>query len=142
MALLPLPESTFLFQEAPISPDNLDESDLWRWEGGPPYVVESKSTSTPSELHYTERLIEVVHGVRLREQRKADMVRRNEFLKKNRAVALEGLSVEITAMLEDWNILILFMQDYAAGARELTMAHIYLQWQARTIYHMYNLLFL
>jgi hypothetical protein len=74
-ALLPLPESSYLFQEALASPENLDESDLWRWEHGPPYVVDSRSTATPSELRYTERLVEVIHGVWLREQRKADVVR-------------------------------------------------------------------
>ena len=36
-ALLPLPESATLFQEALRSPDNLDKSDFWRWESGPPY---------------------------------------------------------------------------------------------------------
>jgi hypothetical protein len=141
-ALLPLPESATLFQEALRSPDNLDESDLWRWESGPPYVVESKSTATPSELHYTGRLVEVVHGVRLREQQKTDIVRRNEYLQRNRTAALKDLSLQVTAMLEEWKRLTLFMQDYAASAREMTMAEIHLQWQARTIYHIYHLLFI
>jgi hypothetical protein len=141
-ALLPLPESSYLFQEALASPENLDESDLWRWEHGPPYVVDSGSTATPSELCYTERLVEVIHGVQLREQRKADDVRRCRYRQMNHSEALEELVLEVKAMLEEWKTLSLFVRDYTAGAREMTMAQIYLQWQARTIHHLYYLLFI
>ena len=86
--------------------------------------------------------MEVIHGVRLREQRKADVVRHSQYWEKDRSVALEGLALEVKALLEEWKTLVLFVHDYTAGAREMTMAHIYLQWQARTIYHLYYLLFI
>jgi hypothetical protein len=140
--MLPLPESSYLFQEALASPENLDESDIWRWEHGPPYVVDSGSTATPSELHHTERLVEVIHGVRLREQRKADVVRHCQYWQMDHSEALEGLALEVKAMLQEWKTLSLFVRDYTAGAREMTMAQVYLQWQARTIHHMYYLLFI
>ena len=35
--MLPLP-NTFLFHEALLGPDNLDETGLDEWEDGPPYV--------------------------------------------------------------------------------------------------------
>jgi hypothetical protein len=60
----------------------------------------------------------------------------------DRSEALEDLASEVEAMLEEWKTLPLFVRDYTAGAREMTMAQIYLQWQARTIHHLYYLLFI
>ena len=139
----PLPDSTHLFQEALLGPDNLDESDLWRWKDGPPYVVESTSTANARpEGNYTERLVEVMHGVRLCKQHREDEARHYKFWEEDRTAALEGLCVEVDGMLKEWKTLTLFLHHYSAGAREITMAKIYLQWLARTIYHLHYLLFL
>jgi hypothetical protein len=140
-AQLPLPISAHLFQEALRSADNLDESDLWRWEGGPPYTIDPTNVSTGSD-NYTDRLVEVIHGVRLREQHKEDEARCQRFLEGDRTVALLGLSVEVDGKLKEWETLTSFLHDYDASAREVTMAKVYLQWLARTIYHLYHLLFL
>jgi len=141
-ASLPLPESTPLFQRALISSDDLDESDLWRWKDGPPYVVDSGSTGTVQELVYTERLGEVMHGIWLREQHEEDEVRRQHISQTNHTTAVESLCSEVAAMLEEWQSLTRFLECYSAGAREMTMAHMYLQWQARRIYHLYHLDFM
>jgi len=141
-ALLPLPETTDLFQRALASSDDLDESDLWRWKDGPPYVVDPGSTSTVSELYYTERLVEVMHGIWSREQHKDNEARRKQFLQTGHIAALESLHTEVVAMLDEWEVLTHFLKYYSAGAREMTMAEVYVQWQARKIYHLYHLHFM
>jgi hypothetical protein len=140
-ALMPLPESATLFQEALRGSDSLDESDLGIWKDRPPYKVDSDITSAP-ELYYTERLVEVLHGVRLREQRAQDVARRCKFSQGGCGGASERLGLNVVDMVEEWNTTRLFLQSYSAGAREMTMAHFYLQWQARTTYHVAHLLFL
>lgn len=142
LALRPLPESAHLFQEALRGPDRVDESDLGVWKNGPPYTINCAETASAPELYFTERLVEVVHGVRLREQREMDEVRRLEFSQGNLERALGHLAVQVTDMVVQWNRWKLFLDDYSAGPREMTMAQLYLQWHARTTYHLYNLLFL
>jgi hypothetical protein len=149
-ALLPLPKSAPLFQKALAGSDDLDESDLWRWKDGPPYVVESGSSSSDpngssssaAERNFTERLVEVIFGVWLREQGKDDEVLKEQFLQEKKSAALEGLSIRVAAMVEEWKLLTAFLEDYIADAREITMAHTYLQWQAYKTYHLYYLHFL
>jgi hypothetical protein len=141
-ALQPLPESAHLFQEALRGPDILDESELGVWKDGPPYAIDCTETGSARELHFTERLVEVVHGVRLRGQREDDQVRRLEFMKRDRKEALGALAVEVAEMVDGWDAMRLFVRDYHAGPRALTMAQVHLRWQARTIYHVAHLLFL
>jgi hypothetical protein len=141
-AQLPLPESAPLFQEALRGSDGLDESDLYIWKDGPPYATNGKSTSTASEVYYTERLVEVMHGVRLREQHEEDAARRDHFMQADRTLALGCITGQVTRIVEDWTRMREFVEDYNAGFREMTMAELYLQWQARSAHHLNHLLFL
>ena len=89
-----------------------------------------------------ERLVEVMHGVCLREQHEDDEVRRQQISQTDYTAALQSLCIEVAAMLEEWQSLTSFLEYYSAGAREMTMAQVYLQWQARRIYHLYHLDFM
>ena len=88
-------------------------------------------------MNFTERLVEVTLGVWLREQHKDDEVWRDQFLQMDHSAALESLSIEVAGMVEEWKLLTIFLEDYTAGAREMTMAYTYLQWQAYKTYHLY-----
>lgn len=46
--------------------------------------------------------MEVIHGVRLREQHKEDEARCWRFLEGDRTVVLLGLSVEVDGKLKEW----------------------------------------
>src|SRR5262245_15249721 len=59
-ALTKLPDSTPLFLEALQSADNLDESDLGRWDSRPPFTPQLAITDERSEARFTERLVEVM----------------------------------------------------------------------------------
>jgi hypothetical protein len=122
-ALLPLPESAPLFQKALTSSDELDESDLWRWKDGPPYVIEAGSSSTEpggssstaAEMNFTARLAEVMMGVWLREQNRDDEVRR-QLLQSNYAEALRSLHGDVIIALEEWEVMKVFLEYYTADS--------------------------
>jgi hypothetical protein len=78
LASLPLPKEARLFQEALRSADNLDESDLGRWDVDPPLDLNSGVESI-SESRYMARLTEVMHGRRLRQQQERDKERLTQW---------------------------------------------------------------
>ncbi|KAJ6553264.1 hypothetical protein B0H19DRAFT_1263662 [Mycena capillaripes] len=94
-ALLPVHEP--LFQEALRSPDALDKSDLSRWKKEPPFVEDEDSTDPYSDdyLAFTNSLVSVLHGVRLREQTTRDAQRRAEFLEKGWKTSMAELREEV-----------------------------------------------
>lgn len=137
-ALQPLPEHTYLFQEALASADNLDETDLQQWDLGPPYVHNTPSDSV-TEMRYTERLLEVMHGRRLRQQQEREQERK--VLCGEKSVELrEILELELTAAWEEWKVGKEFIVDYEGGAQEMTMAQLWVQWLARTVYYFHTTL--
>lgn len=128
-ALVPLPPShSFLFQEALASAENLDESDLAQWDADPPYIASEIPSDTPSEIRFTERLVEVMHGRRLRQQRECDMGRNARFIGRTRDQKARELQQEIFRVLGRWQTLELYLPSYKGGAREVRMASHLHEW--------------
>jgi hypothetical protein len=135
LALLALP-NTYLFHEAFHSADNLDESDLAQWDSDPPYPG---SPDTPLEAAFTEKLVDVMHGRRLRE-----LGIQREKHKRDRMDAGSQVEVqreilrEIGVALKEWRNLSDFLETYQAGPREMQMSQHRLQWHARLIHTLYE----
>ncbi|KAJ7439133.1 hypothetical protein FB451DRAFT_1192339 [Mycena latifolia] len=142
---VPLPESHPLFREALTKPGALDESDLHRWKAEPPFVEDEDMTDPYSDRYhrFTQNLASVLHGVRLREQRERDVLRRAEFTNNGTAAGMAALCEEVVYLLSSWErVKVLDIYDQYHHSREYVMHQHYLQWQARTVYHLYHLKFL
>jgi hypothetical protein len=145
---IPLPDHEPLFREALRSPEALDESDLSRWKKDPPFEEDDDSTDPYSNcyLAFTQLLITVMHGVRLREQNACDAQRRADFLEKGWSVAMEELRVEVRGLLERWEIATRLSREHLYhpyhNSREHAMLDHYRQWLARTIFTLYYLKFM
>lgn len=135
LAALPLPEASPLFQQALESADNLDESDFDQWDEDPPYPHQPY-VETPAEKRFTSRLLEVMHGRRLRQMVERNMARRQEYLTQSTRAWLKGLRREREDALDAYKRLSAFLPGYHAGPRELAMAEHLLQWRARTVVHL------
>jgi hypothetical protein len=135
-----LPTTSYLFKQALLSADNLDESDLGRWDGGPPFVPQPIITDDASEASFTERLVEVMHGRRLCQLRERDQMRIVESYGKSAAEVVEALRREIAEGVREWQDLSVFLPGYNAGPREFRMAVHYAEWCARRVVHQQHLL--
>ncbi|KAJ7490763.1 hypothetical protein FB451DRAFT_1166091 [Mycena latifolia] len=92
---------------------------------------------------FTQNLASVLHGVRLREQRERDVLRRAEFTNNGTAAGMAALCEEVVYLLSSWErVKVLDIYDQYHHSREYVMHQHYLQWQARTVYHLYHLKFL
>ncbi|KAJ7435268.1 hypothetical protein FB451DRAFT_1194744 [Mycena latifolia] len=142
---LPLPEAHPFFREALTKPGALDESDLFRWKAEPPFVQDTDITDPYSATYHrwTESLVSVLHGVRLREQNERNVQRRAEFNINGRAAALVELRREVEELMSDWErVKALNIYHEYHQSREHSMYRHYVQWLACTIYHLYHLKFL
>ncbi|KAJ7080174.1 hypothetical protein B0H15DRAFT_953665 [Mycena belliarum] len=143
-----LPVEEPLFQEALRSPDALDESDLPRWKHEPPFVEDEETTDpfSPAYLAFTKLLAVVLHGVRLREQNARDVQLCEAVETKGRDAVVAQLQEEVTALWGSWERVdtLLRARKYHPyhQSREYTMFEHYLQWLARTIFHLTYLRFL
>jgi hypothetical protein len=97
-------------------------------------------------LAFTQNLITVMHGVRLREQNTCDAQRRADFLEKGCDAAMEELREEVLSLLKRWeNVMRLWREDFYHpyhNSREHAMLNHYRQWLARTIFTLYYLKFM
>jgi hypothetical protein len=135
LALLPLP-NTYLFQEALRSPDNIDESDLAQWDVDPPYTP---SPDTPFEAVFTEKLVDVMHGKRLRELQEHEEKRKRKRLGAGSHIDIHNeIWREIGCVLKEWQALAAYLETYRAGWREICMTQHRLQWHARLIHSLYR----
>ena len=98
--------------EALQSANNLDESDLGRWDSRPPFVPQRVIADERSEARFTEWLVEVMHGRRLRQQRERDKMRVMENHGKCVAEVVGALHREISQGVQEWQTLSAFIQDY------------------------------
>lgn len=143
-----LPFRSRLFQEALQSADALDESDLARWKEAPPFVEDDDTTDPYSAgyLAFTEALVKVLHGVRLREQNVRDVQLREDVLTKGWALVMRGLQGEVAEMWIHWQRAeeLLGERKYHPyhQSREHTMLLHYIQWLARMICHLHHVEFL
>jgi len=136
-ASIPLPNpNSYFFAQALSSADNLDESDLWRWDLEPPYIA---SPSDVLSEEYTENLIEVMHGRRLRQQQERDQARGAELVGMSHRERREAILVELKAVLESWQRLDSFLPEYRGSVREVFMAKHLMRWRARTVCHLKEL---
>ncbi|KAJ7769260.1 hypothetical protein B0H14DRAFT_3433954 [Mycena olivaceomarginata] len=142
---VPLPEDHKLFREALLKPQSLDLSDIERWKAEPPFEEDDDTCDPYSAAYcnYTHALGLVLHGTRLREQNERDAQRRAEFEGGGTEDVMNKLREEIGALLDA-----LERVSSSAGyhpfhaSREHAMQEHWLQWQARSIYHLYHLNFL
>lgn len=142
LATKSLPVDSTFFQRALHTPEVIDTSDLSQWDGGPPYAtLDTILTTTPSEMAWTAKLMEIWHGYQLRLQRDEDRNRRRDF-KDSRQVVMMSMKEEVERLTEDWQNTEEFLKNHHEGARETAMAEVFHQWQARYIYHIYHLHFL
>jgi hypothetical protein len=134
--LLPLPDPTsYFFAQAHSSAENLDESDLGKWDSEPPYPATLVAMDPPGEV-YTQRLIEVMHGRRLRQQGECDQARNEQCVGMSSEKRREVIACELKTALEQWRRLDGLLSEYRGSDREVLMANHLLQWQARTICHL------
>jgi hypothetical protein len=139
-ALQDLPHTEYLFSEALKSAENLDESDLGRWDVRPPFEPDQLTMDMAHEAKFTENLVKVMHGRRLRQQREKDQMRVTQSRGKSVEEIVEGLHEEIAESLREWHTVTTFLPTYVAGSRELRMADHYVVWQARKVVHLQGIL--
>ncbi|KAJ7722724.1 hypothetical protein DFH07DRAFT_783732 [Mycena maculata] len=99
-----LPFGSPLFKQALRSADALDESDLPRWKEAPPFVEDDDAMDPYSAgyLAFTKSLVEVLHGVRLRDQNARDIELRMGVSTKGLALVMHGLQEEVAKMWVRW----------------------------------------
>ncbi|KAJ7903307.1 hypothetical protein B0H14DRAFT_2554686 [Mycena olivaceomarginata] len=144
---LPLPESNPLFQAALTAASWIDVSDLGRWKKRPPFEEDDDTTDpcSASYRRYSENIAVVLHGDRMREQNERDVQRCAQFHGAGRKEALERLREEVVGLLESLDQgreYHKYLYHPFHQSREHLMLQHYIQWQARTIYHLYYLKFL
>ncbi|KAJ7627704.1 hypothetical protein DFH06DRAFT_1372529 [Mycena polygramma] len=142
---LPLPETETLYQDALRGAAYLDLSDISRWMLPPPFIEDNDQTDPYSrDYHiFTKNLGFVLDGFRMREQDKSDQRRRIEFNTADGWTGcMEALSLEVQNLLQEFERLDFDLYDEYHASREHAMLQHYAHWQARTIYHLYYLLFL
>ncbi|KAJ7091548.1 hypothetical protein B0H15DRAFT_799982 [Mycena belliarum] len=143
-----LPFDEPLFKEALRSPDALDESDLARWKEEPPFIEDNDTTDpfSTTYLAFTKSLGVVLHGIRLREQNTRDIELREAVATKGQDVVVAQLQQEVTGLWGSWERAdaLLRARKYHPyhHSREYMMLEHYLQWLARTIFHLTYLRFL
>jgi hypothetical protein len=97
-------------------------------------------------LAFTKSLINVLHGLRLREQNASDAQRRAVFLEKGWKTGMEELREEVRYLLERWEIVTKLSREQFYhpyhNSREHAMLNHYRQWLARTIFTLYYLKFM
>jgi hypothetical protein len=117
----PLHEGSHLFRQATQSTQLLDETGLELWDTGPPYPAGAPS-STPREIVHTKRLVEVMHGRRVRMQGAHEV--------EEAGMSQQVLKDRSEAALEEWRVAVTFMESYNNSHCELAMARLWLQWLA------------
>jgi hypothetical protein len=133
LASLPLPEDGDLFKQALKSADALDESELDQWDRDPPYVVPGPQ-DTPSEIRWTGRLEEVMHGRRMRRQREVDKQRQRYYHGQETDLRNE-LERVVGQSWADYDRIENIMRTYHGGTREMAMGLHLLRWKARDVYY-------
>jgi hypothetical protein len=130
LARKPLP-NTYLFNEALHSRHALDESELAAWDEDPPYVLEPVPEDTASERQCTQRLVEVMHGRRLREADEREKAVLCRYLDLPPSEVELDVFERMFAALREWERLETLVEGLRGGTRDTEMAHHLLQWRAR-----------
>jgi hypothetical protein len=142
MAVDPLP-SSYIFNEALLNPDALDESELNQWDQEPPYPCQMKLSGESTQ--YMANLIDVMHGRRLRQARHQEDARIARVKAGDIGGVRESIRGEIEDALSTWKRL---MSGYVSlhcecdlmegSCKESQMARHWMQWQARTVYYLHE----
>ncbi|KAK7064631.1 hypothetical protein R3P38DRAFT_3165655 [Favolaschia claudopus] len=144
----PLPTHSHLFNEALRSPNTLDESELARWKMEPPFEEDSDAADLYSAPYsrFTDSLTEVLHGVRLREQKQQEAELREMLLSQGQEEMLQRLRHDVLKMSQVWRRVERLenqgLYHPYHQPRQYTMLQHYLHWLARSICNLYYLKFL
>jgi hypothetical protein len=95
--------------------------------------------SAPESL-FTQRLTEVMHGRQLRKQRERDRERERYWMGKSVEQRTREVEEELAGALDVWRALDSKIYLYRSLTREGVMAKHLLQWHARTVVHLYDVL--
>ncbi|KAJ7211536.1 hypothetical protein B0H12DRAFT_1242575 [Mycena haematopus] len=139
----PLPESEGHYEDALADASYLDRSDK-KWLEKPPFEQDDDTGDPYSSAYrrFTDNLKFALDGDRMRRQQEAEHHRRTELDINGWAASLTAWREEVQHLLRDWEEVKDDMYDSYHASRHYVMHHSYLQWQARTIYRLYYLLFL
>ena len=133
-ATRPLPDS-YLFHESLAGSDFIDESDLSQWDNPPPYHSPPPQ-DTPDEVRFTQNLLDVVHGCRLRLERESYARRAAIYKAGGIAQAQKAVQEARKGVIQvcHWDELhTAYVSNLQPCMRHKVMAECYLQWQARTL---------
>jgi hypothetical protein len=138
LALMPLPD-TYLFHEALCGEDALDESELGVWDAKPPYPLSSTPEDSTAEREFTRRLVEVMHGRRLRMQEENEK-KRDKLYGHVPSELKMGIYEDFVAGLRGCERTELFIKCFssARASQAFQITEHFLQWQARTVYMLYE----
>lgn len=135
-AEFPLPTS-YLFLEATRSADALDESELSVWDSLPPYDAPAPRNAFVDRT-YTENLMDVMHGRRLRQARERQAARACIAEGQGRDEAREEILGLIVDGEQRYAALEAVLRDYDGCDRHVRIAHLNLQWVARDVCMLYD----
>ena len=121
-----------LFYEALQSAEALDESGLGVWEKPPPYCTLTPESETPHENRYTESIVQVMHGKRLRETRAAGRTRRDLVEAGGVETVLGALRDEVEGLTSYCMAGTVSVQS-RQSTRDGRMAEHYLEWAAKRL---------
>ncbi|KAJ7723036.1 hypothetical protein B0H14DRAFT_2642019 [Mycena olivaceomarginata] len=115
------------------------------WRGGkknhPSWRMKTRRIPTSAAyLSFTKSLAAVLHGVRLREQNAEDIQLREAVYTKGRGVVMHQLQQTVTTLWSRWARVETLLGEGKYHpyhqSREYTMLEHYVQWLARTIFHL------
>jgi hypothetical protein len=130
-AALPLPDS-FLFHQALVGSDLIDESDLSQWNKAPPYNSPPPLNS-PEEARFTQNLAAVMHGQHCRLEKASRVRRARMFHMGEVSVIQRELHAAKTILMENWDELHTYVSHMEGCERHKVMAECYVHRRARDI---------
>lgn len=132
LAQKPLPTSD-LFNMSANDADALDESDLPAWDHPPPYTS-PPPPSTANEDHFTENMVDVMHGRRQRQSKKMEKDRMDKCIGDEMEDVKQMLQDKLLADRDGWVDLNTLVESFVGCDRHRLMAENYLQWSARRVH--------
>lgn len=132
LAQKPLPISD-LFNLSVNDADALDESDLPVWDHPPPYTS-LPPPATADEDRFTENIVDVMHGRRLRQSRKKEKERMDRCMRSDVEDVRQMLKHLLQADRDAWVEANVLVESFVGCERHRLMAENYLQWSARCVH--------
>jgi hypothetical protein len=132
-ATFTLPDS-LLFHQALAGSDLIDESDLSQWDKPPPYHS-PPPPNNPEEDHFTNNLVDVMHGRHLRTE-KEHCARYAQMFKAGEVSVIQGeIQAAEMKLMNNWDGLNEYVSHMEGCGRHRVMAECYVRWRARKIFN-------